>query len=287
MKILLTGSSGFIGKQFLLQNEYNHNVIPADNLKDIKVKNLKGIATVVHLAGLTNINKNTPKSSFLEINLDITRNLALKCKEAGVKQFIFLSTIKVHDTNLTNKINEKTKCNPSDYYGLSKHLAEAALSEIETSQFKVAIIRSPIVYGPGVKGRFFNLIKYSDTSFPLPFKNFNSSFSAVFVGNLVQLINRIVAKNAKGIFLARDPKLNTFKDFFYLIRYFLRRKIRFFKMPSFLLPFLSKFNKKAFQGLFSPPVIDNSMTNNLLDFQPPYSMTYGLNQTINWYKTTV
>ena len=79
-------------------------------------------------------------------------------------------------------------------------MAEKKLRELETPEYKVAIIRSPIVYGPGVKGKILSLIRFSSTI--LPFPNLASKFSVVFVGNLVSLINKIVLQNQRGIFLA-------------------------------------------------------------------------------------
>ena len=284
MKLLLTGSSGFIGKHFLSLKEPKYNIISKSDLINLQINDFDGIDTVVHLAGLTNINNKTQLKSFLETNLEMTKTLASNAKKAKVNQFIFLSTIKVHASNISSSINEKTSCNPDTHYGLSKQLAEDCLREIETSDFRVAIIRSPVVYGPEVKGRILNLIKFSDTPFPLPFKNINSQFTAVFVGNLVQLINRIIEKNAHGIFLAGDPDSKNLEAFIYLIRYFLKRNPRFFNMPHFVLQFIKNFNKNLFQNLIKSSNVDNSMTNEMLDFNPPYSMSHGLNQTIDWYR---
>ena len=284
MNILLTGSSGFIGKHFLSLKEVNYKIIPKSDLITLRREDFDGIDTVVHLAGLTNLNNNIKLTSFLEANVEITKKLALNAKKAKVNQFIFLSTIKVYDSNSSSSINEETACNPDSYYGLSKQLAEEALREIETPKFRVAIIRSPVVYGPEVKGRILRLIKFSDTPFPLPFKNFNSQFSAVFVGNLVQLINRIIDRDAQGTFLAGDPDSKKLGTFLYLMRYFLKRNPRFVTMPDFFLQFAKNFNGKLFQRLVKPLNVDNSMTNKILDFNPPYSIAHGVNQTIDWYK---
>ena len=206
------------------------------------------------------------------------------------KEYIFLD----NETLLNQRQKTFEKISQKNYDKKNnesiKHITVSDLSNFdyfykpENEDFKVSIIRSPVVYGPGVKGRLLNLIKFLDTPVPLPFKNVDSKFSAVFVGNLIQLINRIVKKNAKGVFLAKDKESRSLFDFLFLVRKFLNREKRFFNMPFFIFPFIKNFNPYFLQNLTNPIEIDNSITNKALDFNPPYSMRYGVHKTIKWYK---
>jgi len=286
MRLLLTGYSGFIGSQFIEYNSDKFEIIRISDLKNLSIDDLNGVDAIVHLAALTNLGRNNSLESYLDTNLELTISIATVAKEAKVKQFVFLSTVKVYgQTSTKNIFSENTSCNPSDYYSQSKYMAEKKLRELETPEYKVAIIRSPIVYGPGVKGKILSLIRFSSTVFPLPFKNLVSKFSVVFVGNLVSLINKIVLQNQSGIFLAGDNNPTSLFEFMSLMRFYLNRKSRFFSLPSFVILFIKNFNKEFYDSLFNPILTDNTVTNKILRYKSPYTTASGISQTVNWYRS--
>jgi len=284
MKLLLTGHSGFIGSQFIKYNSDKFEIIRISDLKNLSIDDLNGVDTIVHLAALTNLGRNNSFESYLDANLELTTSIATVAKKAKVKQFVFLSTVKVYgQPSEKNIFSENTSCNPSDYYSQSKYMAEKKLRELETPEYKVAIIRSPIVYGPGVKGKILSLIRFSSTI--LPFPNLASKFSVVFVGNLVSLINKIILQNQSGTFLAGDNNPTSLFELISIMRFYLNRKSRFFSLPSFVIFFIKNFNKEFSDSLFNPILTDNTVTNKILRHKPPYTTAYGISQTVSWYRS--
>ena len=96
MKLLLTGHSGFIGSQFIKYNSDKFEIIRISDLKNLSIDDLNGIDTIVHLAALTNLGRNNSFESYLDANLELTTSIATVAKKAKVKQFVFLSTVKVY-----------------------------------------------------------------------------------------------------------------------------------------------------------------------------------------------
>ncbi len=286
IKLALTGSAGFIGTNFRLYNDNRFEILPISDINNIKETNLEGTDTIVHLAGLTNLKTNTSAASFLKVNFELTCKLASVAKKAKVKQFVFLSTTKVYASSSKEKITETSSCNPLEAYGKSKLLAEKYLSSIETPDFKIGIIRSPIVYGPGVKGKIFNLIKFSDTFFPLPFKNINAKFSAVFVDNLIALVNKVIVNEERGVFLAADQRPISLLKLSKFMRLCLGRKDKFFALPSFIYVLIKNINENIFNRLLYPTLLDTAKTNKRLNYIPPFSTYYGILKTIKWYKNS-
>ena len=157
--LMITGASGFIGSNFIARYKDRYNTISIDLIKN-KPEDLdfKNVDCVLHLAALVHQMKGAPREKYFEINTELTRRVAKCAKASGVKHFVFYSTVKVYgyDGDLYNHdiiLNEDSPCNPkNDPYGESKLEAEKILKELEENEFKVGIIRPPMVYGKGVKG---------------------------------------------------------------------------------------------------------------------------------------
>ena len=137
---------------------------------------LECIDVVIHMAAKVHHmkNKDNEKDDYLEINHKATINLALQAAKAGVKRFIFLSTIKVNGEKTEhNKIyTHLDKPNPKDSYAISKAKAEEDLLELsKNTNLEVVIIRPPLIYGPAAKGNFLSLMNISKRNIPLPLKS--------------------------------------------------------------------------------------------------------------------
>ena len=199
MKILLSGTSGFIGRTLAekMIKDYEINYIWRNDISDFNRKSYKGnhfivgnfngnnnwkkslvnIDCVIHSAGLTtarHIKKNNIENYFNLINYEATKNFAKQASENGVKRFIFISSVAVNsiESKISNSLKSHDHILQKDFYGNSKLLAENALWEIQDrSGMEITIIRPPAVYGPNVKGNFLTLLKLISIGVPLPFWN--------------------------------------------------------------------------------------------------------------------
>ena len=163
---MITGASGFVGSNFIKKYREKYNIIPVCLIeKKPEELDYTGVDCILHLAALVHQMNGAPEEKYYDINTELTRKLVTKAKDSGVRHFVFYSTIKVYgydgdlyDHNL--KLNEETPCRPKDPYGASKYEAEKLLKDLIDENFKVAIIRPPMIYGPGVKGNMQSLIKW-------------------------------------------------------------------------------------------------------------------------------
>mgnify|MGYP000397816424 CR=1 FL=1 len=285
LKLLVTGSSGFIGSSFLQEKEENYSVktfsFQAERLDELS---LEGVDTVLHLAALVHQPDNNEHEVYMIANYKNTIDLAKKSKEQGVRHFIFMSSVKVYgEESKGTCFTEDSECHPVDIYGKSKLEAEKALLLLEEKDFVVSIIRTPLVYGPRVKANVFNIVKLLSKFSYLPFANISNQRSMVYVGNLIQLIKLIIMKRASGIFLASDLKPVSTSYFFSLISQALHKKTRLFYLPGFSF-FLRILKQNTFQKLYTDLCIDASQTQKKLGFAPRYTTQEGVEKMICWYK---
>lgn len=317
-RILITGATGFVGSyltKMLIEQGYSlvlalrneidtHSFKFVDNCEIINIGNitpqtdwadaLKNVSVVIHLANKAHIMNADSSTDFDTLNLKATLNLAQQARNAGVKQFIYLSSAKVNgETNhkLSNGqlIAFKEDLNgfiPTDPYALSKFKAEQALKELDS--IKITIIRPPLIYGPRVGANFLKLIDLVQKNKILPFGASKNQRSLVFIGNLVDLISRCINNNCAydQTFLVSDLESVSTDRLVVSIAQVLDKKLIDLAIPSrFFVAFLKIVGKKDLAiRLFDSFLIDSSFVRNHLDWQPPYSLLQGLKETINWYQ---
>lgn len=283
MKILLTGASGFIGSHFI-QHSISHKIIPFSFHNDnISTLNLSDFDAVVHLAALVHHMNGADSKEYERINVIQTLELAQKAKKDGIKQFIFMSTVKVYGEECDIAYTEATPCHPQDDYGKSKLLAEQELQKLSDRHFKVSIIRTPIVYGAGVKGNIKNLIDLIQKMPILPFGNTQNQRSMVYVGNLCALIESVLEQHADGIFLACDDTSLSTSEFIRKIAVALEKKLYLIQIPLFetALQYLKpSFQKRLFENL----IVDNTLTKERLKFHNTYTIEEGINTMLQGKK---
>jgi nucleoside-diphosphate-sugar epimerase len=276
MNILMTGSSGFIGNYFIkkYKNIYNFKYFSfrKDNFNDLI---LQDINTIIHLSALVHQMGGASKEEYEEINVTQTLKLAKKAKVNGVKQFIFMSTVKVYGEETDLSYREKSDCIPQDEYGKSKLKAELELQKLADDDFKVSIVRTPIVYGYGVKANINNLIKLVQKMPILPFADTQNKRSMVYIGNLCCLVNELIIQEKEGIFLACDDQPISTYNLIQLIANELDKKVYLIKIPFFesLLKFVKpSFHKRLYESL----EVDNSFTKQQLNFKNKYTTEEGI-----------
>ena len=286
IKILIIGADSFVGKNFISFSKYRE--VKEISLIDSKPENISfiDIDVVIHLAAIVHQSKSTPDSEYFRVNRDLCLEVAKYAKINGVKQFIFLSTFKVYGNVIPDSVvlNEQSPCFPTDAYGKSKYDAELGLNSMEDKNFTVSIIRTPLVYGDGVKANMLSLLKLVDTFRILPFKNVANNRNYTFVENLVGYIDKIIEFNASGVFIAMDEyPVSTTELVNYIAKYF-NKKVYLFKIPEVLM----KISKTQFPGiinrLFGSFEFDNRKTLEALHFKPPYSSEEGIKKMVLAYQ---
>ena len=284
MRLAITGAGGFVGSRFLEYNsgKYSFKRIQLRNAS-AQERDLSKIDAIVHLAGKAHEMKAIDENIYYEVNFELTKSLADDAKKQRVPHFIFISSVKVYGDKNDLFVDEDSVCEPSDAYGKSKLQAENYLRSIQSADFKIGIVRPPLVYGPGVKGNMIRLLKLAEKNIPLPFGGDHNQRSVVFVDNLVELINRVIETQGSGTFLAGDRHPISTGKLLALMRGFMDKRPGLITIPSAGRKLLKTLSPKLFSRLFGSFVVDNERTNRRLEFQPPYSTEYGVREMVDWY----
>ncbi|MCR1816214.1 NAD-dependent epimerase/dehydratase family protein [Aliarcobacter butzleri] len=283
-KLLITGSNGFIGNYFINKYKNKYDIKTFSFLKDdINRLDCNSIDIVFHLSALVHQMGGASANEYEKINVIQTIELAKKAKESGVKHFVFMSTVKVYGEETNSKYTENTVCNPEDDYGKSKLKAEYELQKLEDENFEISIIRTPIVYGYGVKANIKNLISLVNKVPLLPLGKIKNKRSMVYIGNLCNLVDEIIIQKKSGIFLACDDEPLSTSKLIELIAKNLEKKMYLIKIPFFesLLKILKpSFHKRLYGSL----EVDNSITKQKLNLSNPYSVEEGIRLMIKGEK---
>jgi nucleoside-diphosphate-sugar epimerase len=302
MKVLLTGSTGFIGKalmtELILQNfsvsiaiRKKTSIFP-DEVKQFVVgdfesnpdfsESLAETDCVIHLAGKAHVIDKDEASvldEFRKINTELTLNLAKQAVTAKVKRFVFLSSIRVNGNQNSYPFLEIDTPNPKEPYAISKYEAEQGLLKLaKNSNLEVVVIRPPLVYGNNAPGNFGRLVQWADAKFmlPLPLGAVNNARSLIAIDNLVNFIITCAlhSKSANEVFLIsdNDPLSTTL---------LLKKIAKAFNKKALLLPvpvswmvFVAKLLGKEADAvrLFSSLIVDSSKARDLLDWHPITTM---------------
>lgn len=283
MNLLVTGSSGFVG-QYFLKNLISSYCVKTFSLQKDKLDalDLQGVDAVVHLAALVHQMNGASWSEYKKANVDYPVSLAKKAKKSGVKQFVFMSSTKVYGEESIVPFTEDSVCEPKDDYGKSKLLAEKELLKLSDNSFIVTIIRTPVVYGEGVKGNIIKLLQLVDKMPILPFGCIKNRRSMVYVGNLCALIEKVLEKKVGGIFLASDSKSFSTTRLIELVASALKKREINLCMP--LIGFLlNKLNPNLYIRLYGNFEIDATLTKKRLGFKEPFSTEDGILNMVKWY----
>lgn len=295
MKYLITGANGFLGKHLCKYLE-SHAIEYLATVRSNPIQNqvatgdlstysdwptlFSNIDVVIHTAAKAHVMAKTKEHleelnrSYIKINYELTKNLALTAKANKIKRFIFISTIKVNG-EFTDKTPFKADDlpNPTDAYSISKHLAERELLKLhEPGVFEVVIIRPCLMYGQGVKANFENLIKLVNKQIPLPFSSIHNKRSLLSVNNLSELI-LLCATHPKAsghIFLAADDQYLSLREIIVKIGKAFNVKLFLFPFPVSFLKLAAQLigQKKYADRLFGNLQVDIEKTKILLNWQP-------------------
>jgi len=288
VKILITGKNSFVGKNFIKYSQYSRvDEISLINNRPEEI-DFNKYDIVLHLVAIVHQTRTIPESDYFHVNKDLALRTAKAAKAAGVKQFVFMSTVKVYGEFNVQKgaWNEESVCKPGDAYGKSKYEAEIALKKLEDNNFTVSIVRTPLVYGEDVRANMLSLIKLVEKFPVLPLGKIKNKRSFTSAQNLVAFIDRIIEKKASGVFIAKDEKDLSTTELVTLLSNYLDKKVRLIPIPKFLIALSKKVYPKIFDRLYGSLFMDNKKTRKQLDFMPTLSVEEGLKKMIAAYKQT-
>lgn len=254
-KILITGANSYIGTSFEKYINENYSTkyqVETIDMKDPswREKSFEGYDVVFHVSGIAHIKETKQNANlYFEVNRDLAVEVAIKAKNDGIKQFIFLSTMSVYGKD-TGVITKETKPNPKTNYGKSKLQAEEQIIKLRCDSFKVCILRPPMVYGEGCKGNYQTLIKIVKKS-PL-FPRVNNKRSLVHINTLVTFVEDLICNEMDGLFFPQEKDYIRTIDLVNDIAKGLNKKVYFSFVLGFVIlifkPFIGKL-RKAFGSL--------------------------------------
>ena len=210
----VTGASGFIGQSLMAawgaRQDWKVRPVP---LRERAVEELDGpVDAVLHLAGLAHRMNGAPEEEYRRVNVALTLALARRAKDLGARQFLFISTVKVYGESSSpgSPLTETSPCQPLDAYSRSKAEAEEGLRALADATFAVAVLRIPLVCGPGVKGNLRRLIDLVRQVPILPLGGIENRRSLLTVETLRRTLERLLDSGMGGTFLIADhPALST------------------------------------------------------------------------------
>jgi nucleoside-diphosphate-sugar epimerase len=304
-RVLVTGANGFVAQALLpCLLAAGHDVVglvrrlpaeplddriawkPAGELADVVDWSgwLTGVDVVVHLAGRAHVGREAPTAAaaaFRRGNVEVSERLANAAVAAGVKRFIFLSSVKAAGERSTAQpFADGMTEHPEDAYGQSKLEAEHVLEGIaEVHGMSLLILRPPLVYGPGVKANFRALMNWVAAGWPLPFASIDNCRSLLFVGNLVDAIcSTLMRIEVRGAhFLSDDECLST-PELVRRLAHHMGHKVRLFPFPTAgLHMLLSMIGRRGMAERLTQSLrVDSSGFRSVADWQHPFTVDAGL-----------
>ncbi|HEM6156755.1 TPA: NAD-dependent epimerase/dehydratase family protein [Streptococcus suis] len=252
-KVLITGANSYIGtslEKWLKESKNMYHVDTLDMVDPSWINTDFSIYdSIFHVAAIVHQNeKKIDKQLYDEVNRDLPVRLAEKAKNAGVRQFIFLSSMSVYG-NKEEYITRVTEEKPSTYYGKSKLAAEKGLKKLETSTFKIVILRPPMVYGPKATGNYTRLSKLAKIT--LVFPKIENQRSMIYIDNLLEFVKKTIDLELSGLYFPQNKEYVTTSDLVGKIAEVHHKKIYFTKLfnPIIRLFFGLDTVKKVFGNL--------------------------------------
>ena len=254
---------------------------------------LLGVDAVIHLANRAHVMRESdanPLALYRSINTDGTLQLARQAAAAGVKRFIFISSVKVNGESTLpgQKFSPVSENIPTDPYGLSKYEAEQCLKELSLKTgMEVVIIRPPLIYGPGVKANFLKMMQWVEKGVPLPLGKITNQRSLLGIDNLLDFISVCLThpKAAGQTFLISDDHDVSTTELLREIAAAMHRPSRLLPIPQFILEktLILLGQGHIAERLCASLQLDITLAKTLLSWKPPYSFRDQMNKTVAAY----
>lgn len=314
--VVMTGASGFVGKAvsrcLLSRGDVVHGLVrragsAVDGVHEVRLtgddfQQLEDdwprtltCDVVVHLAARVHVmGETSPEAlpSYRAMNVEGTLRVARLAARASARRFVFVSSIKaVGERSVGKPISERDEPLPQDAYGISKLEAERALLEFgRTAGMEIVIVRPPLVYGPGVRANFFNLMRAIDKGIPLPLGAISAQRSLVYVDNLADAIARCtIAPAAAGeTFHVADERDVAVRELAAMLAESLDAPRRLLPVPAGLLRLVGRLTGRSatVDRLVGELRLDCSHIREVIGWHPPHSTEQGLSDTAAWFRST-
>ena len=267
-RVLITGANSYIGTSFenWIAQWPNRYTVDTVDMKEQswKEKDFSEYDVVFHVAGIAHVSAD-PKMEdlYYKVNTELCIDAAKKAKAEGVKQFVFMSSIIVYgDSNIV--IEGRTKPEPSNFYGMSKLKAEEGIITLENDNFKVVIIRPPMIYGKGSRG---NYPKLASAAKKLPvFPDINNQRSMLHIDNLCKFIQLMIDNYEQGVFFPQNKEYVKTSEMVRVIAESYGKKIRLIKLFNPFIKLLMKVSG-LINKVFGNLVYDKNMSEYKEDYQ--------------------
>ena len=256
---------------------------------------LVGVDAVVHLASRVHVMRETepdPLRAFRSVNTKGSIALAHAAATAGVKRFIYLSTVKVIGERTESKpFSDASILQPTDPYAISKQEAEAALFRIESETgMGVTVLRPPLVYGAGVKGNFLRLLNWVRAGYPLPLGAIHNQRSLLYLGNLVDAIVTLLARPVEPgrAYVLRDGADVSTPELIRRLAQQMDVPARLLPIPAWGLHLAGRISGRveAVRRLTDSLAVDDARFRHETGWAPRYTLDQGLSETVHWYLAT-
>lgn len=309
MKVLVTGANGFVGRMLCgYLKTHGYVVVPAERrasdlasetvVGDIDGKTdwmaiLDGCDAVVHLAARVHVMDDTaqdPLALYQATNTDATLNLARQAAQTGVKRFVYISSIKVNGEGRDTPYRETDAAAPEDAYAISKWEAEQGLQRIAADTgLEVVILRPPLVYGPGVKANFQQLLRMVERGWPLPLGAIRNRRSLLYLGNFVDAIRLCIEHPAAAgqTFLLDDGQAVSTPELIRALSHAMGLPARLLAVPVKVLELAGTLlgKRAAVARLTGSLYVDSSAIRARLGWTPPNTLQQGLAATVADWQT--
>lgn len=272
IRVLITGANSFVGtnvERWLLKVPGEFHVDTVDTMNAAwKQADFSKYDVVFHVAGIAHVDPKPEMAPlYYKVNRDLTVEIAKWAKDCKVKQFIYMSSKIVYKASKSLKgdiITKDTLPQPNDFYGDSKLQAEKGLLSLQSSDFKICIMRPPMIYGLNNKGNLPRLA-WLATKTPF-FPAWHNKRSMLYVDNLSEFIRQIILRNMSGIFY---PQNKEYADTVEVVRYFAKKNGKKIWISKLFNPFvfLGSFFFKSVSKMFSSSYYEQSMSLYDFDYQ--------------------
>jgi nucleoside-diphosphate-sugar epimerase len=261
---------------------------------------MAGVQGVIHLAARVHMPRLAgDMEAFRRVNVEGTRSVLEAAVSAGVRDFVFVSTVKVMGETSAVPWTEEMHPVPVDPYGATKLEAEQVVREVSKRVgLHAPILRPPLVYGPGMRANALRLFRAIDRGLPLPLGGIQNRRSFLYVGNLTAaLLGTLIAENGNDTFFVSDRQDLSTSELVRAVARALGRPSRLVRVPVSLLKaagqvgdLLGRFrhfplNSPAVARLTGSLAVDSSKLARQTGYSPPVSLAEGLRITAEWYRT--
>jgi len=273
-KVLITGAGSYVGEsviKYIMTKDPSFQIETVDTMGDNwKKADFSQYDVVFHVAGIAHVNADPKMESlYYKVNRDLTIEIARHAQEAGVKQFVFMSSqIVFHESQSlrTELLTADTEPSPNGFYGDSKLQAENGLKALRAKggQMKMCILRPCMIYGPNAKGNFLRLAKLG-SKVPV-FPAWHNKRSMLYIDNLAEFVLQAIVRELEGTFYPQNREL---ADTVEIIRFFAKEVGHKVWITRLLNPlvWLGSFVLQPINKMFATYYYDPKMSQMEFDYQ--------------------